>query len=329
MQCYNVTGDPEFLNAARSWSEAAGWSCGEKRPLNADDVASAQTFLDVYFADKKPEQIEQIRRIFESEYFGQDMIAYKKVGNNSPWKGEGTVPFIGRHIWWWADSLFMAPPLMARLGAATGDPRYYELLHKLYWDTVAFLYNGEERLIFRDQTLFGAKTPGGKPAFWGRGNGWVIGGLVRTIDYLPETDPMRPKYIRLFQDMMARIVTLQGEDGLWRSSLNEPEWFPMKETSGSSFFCFGLAAGINRGWLDRETYYPHMVCAWEGLVGCLSPEGQLQWSQGVGDRPRKTDSGNSNIYTQGSFLMAAAEIYRMETTRNRDAANGANLGKLK
>lgn len=159
--------------------------------------------------------------------------------------------------------------------------------------------------------FFEKKTPKGQPVFWGRGNGWVIGGLARTIEYIPKDDPMRPRYIQLFQDMMERIVSLQGEDGLWRASLNEPEWFPMKETSGSSFFCFGLAKGIHEGWLDRETYLPAAKKAWIGLVGCLSPEGKVQWAQPVADQPYVTRKYNTGSYTQGAFLLAAAEIYTL------------------
>ena len=106
----------------------------------------------------------------------------------------------------------MAPLVIARMGAATGDPRYYELLHRLYWDSVDYLYHPEAKLFFRDKRFFDRKAPNGEPVFWGRGNGWVIGGLVRTIDFIPEKDPMRGKYIQLFRDMMSRLIALQGDD---------------------------------------------------------------------------------------------------------------------
>jgi rhamnogalacturonyl hydrolase YesR len=316
--CYEATGETEFLKAARDWCASGNYHIGGGHLQNGDAICTAQTFLDVYSVDKDPNQIESINSVFEKYYFIADKKADRKLLGYAPWMGpndsstaNATGPFDGRHVFWWADSLYMTPPLMARLGAVTGNPAYYELLHELFWGAVDHLYDPDEQLFFRDMRFFKRKTPKGQPVFWARGQGWVIGGLVRTIDFIPESDPMRGKYIKLFQEMMERIVSLQGEDGLWRSSVNEPEWFPMKETSGSSFFTFGLAAGINRGWLDREKYTPFADKAWKGLSACVSGEGKVQWSQPVADQPFVTRKENTRSYTQGAFLLAAAEIYKL------------------
>jgi len=304
--CYEATGNEAFLNAARNWTKTP---FSTRHGVNADAICTAQTFLDVYRVDKDETLIAPIKEIFETEYFGRDVLERKKMGH-AIWKEESR-PFIGRNLWWWCDALYMAPPVIARMGKATGDPRYFELLHKLYWDSTAYLYNPEERLFFRDKRFFDKKAPNGEPVFWGRGNGWVIGGLVRTIDFIPENDPMRAKYIKLFQDMMSRLVTLQGDDGLWRASVNDPTWFPMPETSGSGFFVYGLAGGINRGWLDRETYLPAAEKGWKGLVNALNAQGKVQWSQLVAAEPYPTKKEHTRSYTQGIFLLAASEMYKL------------------
>jgi len=305
--CYEATGNQAFLSAARKWTETP---FGTRHPLHADAICTAQTYLDVYRVDKDEALIAPVREIFETEYFGVDVLVRKKMGH-AIWK-EASRPFTGRHLWWWCDALYMAPPVIARMGNATGDPRYFELLHTLYWDSVDYLYNPEEKLFFRDKAFFRKLTPKGEPVFWGRGNGWVIGGLVRTIDYIPESDPMRQKYINLFKEMMSRLVTLQGEDGLWRSSVNEPSWFPMPETSSSGFYVFGLAAGLNRGWIEGEAYQKAAEEGWKGLIDALSPEGKVQWSQGVAASPYPTRKEHTRAYTQGIFLLAAAEMYKLE-----------------
>ncbi len=54
--------------------------------------------------------------------------------------------------WWWCDALFMAPPVLARLAAATGDECYLEFLNTMFWDTYDFLKgncNGFSRLARR------------------------------------------------------------------------------------------------------------------------------------------------------------------------------------
>jgi rhamnogalacturonyl hydrolase YesR len=314
--CYQATGEEEFLTAAREWCASADWTITEKIRQNADVICSAQTFINIYSVDRDPKQIAHIDEIFHQYYFGQETVTKSLMGH-AIWR-ESSRPMTGRNLWWWCDALYMAPPVLAGLGQATGNPQYYELLHRLYWDAVEYLYRPEERLFLRDKDYFTKQTPGGKPVFWGRGNGWVIGGLVRTIDCLPESDPMRPKYIKLFQDMMSRIVTLQGDDGMWRSSLNEPSWYPMKESSGSSFFTFGLAAGINRGWLDRATYLPAMEKGWAGLLNCLSPEGKVRWAQAVAGWPGPVKEEDTSSYTQGAFLLAAAEVYKLEHQKSYD-----------
>ena len=304
--CYEATGREAFLNAARKWTKTP---FSTSHGVNADAICTAQTFLDVYRVDQDESLIAPIKKIFEAEYFGADVLERKKIVH-AIWKEESR-PFIGRNLWWWCDALYMAPPVIARMGKATGDPRYLKLLHKLYWDSVDYLYNPEAKLFFRDKRFFNRKAPNGEPIFWGRGNGWVIGGLVRTIDYIPESDPMRKAYIKLFRDMMSRLVTLQGDDGLWRSSLNDPTWFPMPESSGSGFFVFGLAAGLNRGWLEGERYREAAKKGWKGLVNVLSPDGKVQWSQPVADHPFETHKEDTRAYTQGAFLLAAAEMYKL------------------
>ena len=44
---YEATGDETFYNAAKDWCEDAGWKMSGS-PFFADDICSAQTFLDVY-----------------------------------------------------------------------------------------------------------------------------------------------------------------------------------------------------------------------------------------------------------------------------------------
>ena len=141
---------------------------------------------------------------------------------------------------------------------------------------------------------------------------WLGHWRSRSYDRLhPGRRPNAHKYVNLFREMMARLVTLQGQDGLWRSSVNDPAWYPMPETSGSGFFVFALAAGINRGWLDEKSYRQAAEKGWEGLVSTLSPQGKVQWSQPVSAQPYATRKEQTRSYTQGIFLLAASEMYQL------------------
>ncbi len=306
---YRATGESHFSDQARAWCEAAGWTLPENH-FFADDICTGQTFLDIYLDGGEPYMIADVKASLE-EYFAKESVHWKEVGW-PVWREEDQErPFTGRNAWWWCDSLYMAPPLLTRLYAATGDQRYLDLLNNFYWDSVDYLFSEEEGLFYRDKRFFDAKTPGGRPVFWSRGNGWVYAGLIRLLDYLPEDDPYRPRYLELYRKMTRAIVRYQGDDGMWRSSLNEPSWQPFKESSGTSFFCFGLLGGINRGYLDRRAFLPVALKAWEGLTGCVDTSGKLGYAQLVSGEPANVRPEDFIDYTHGAFLLAASELYRM------------------
>ncbi|MEA2067984.1 MAG: glycoside hydrolase family 88 protein [Verrucomicrobiota bacterium] len=307
---YEATGDSLFYDGAKAWCESAKWKSRAVLGGNfhADCVCVAQTYLDIYMKEKNPLMIADIQANLEG-YFGKETLFYKEMGY-AGWK-DAERPFIGRNLWWWSDALYMAPAVFARMHAATGESRYLDLLHRLYWDSVDFLYCEEEGLFMRDESFFDKKTPEGRPVFWGRGNGWVYAGLMRMLPYIPDHDPQKEKYIRLFQELTRVIVSYQQSDGLWRSSLNEPSWRPNPETSASSFFCYGLLAGINSGYLDAKTWLPSALRAWEGLLNCINTDGRLGFAQLVAAAPGITRAEDSIDYTHGAFLLAASELYKM------------------
>ena len=107
---------------------------------------------------------------------------------------------------------FHGPPVFAKMNAVDPNPKWLDLMHSLYWDSVAFLYDPAEGLFYRDAKYFPdkKKTPSGKKMFWSRGNGWVYAGIIRTLDELPQDDPQRQKYIDLFKQMTPAIVKFRA-----------------------------------------------------------------------------------------------------------------------
>ena len=321
---YQATGDKVFYNAAKKWCDAAGWKIAGS-PYFADDICSAQTMLDIYLDDKEPYMIANIKAALEP-YFTKKIIN-RKEAVVALWGGAET-EFCGKDVWWWSDSLYMAPPVFAKMYAATGDERYLEVLHRLYWDSADNLFDKKEGLFSRDIRFINAKTPNGKKDFWGRGNGWTYAGIMRMIDLIPDNDPQKARYINLFKEMTRAIVKYQQADGLWRASLNDPAWYPKKETSSTSFFCYGLLAGINKGYLDKHSYLPVALKAWDGLLGCVSSDGCLEYAQ-LGDIQSHNTRPNDFVdYTHGAFLLAGSELYKMNLTE-KDFAEIANPYKIR
>src|SRR5690606_32076633 len=98
----------------------------------------------------------------------------------------------------------------------------------------------------------GKREANGKKIFWSRGNGWVVGGLVRLLEELPKDHPKRGFYLKQYQDMMARVIELQQPDGLWCSSLLDPAAYPGGESSGTGFYVYSMAWGVNNKLLDKK-----------------------------------------------------------------------------
>ncbi|OAM90288.1 glycoside hydrolase family 88 protein [Termitidicoccus mucosus] len=212
--------------------------------------------------------------------------------------------------WSWCDALFMAPPSLARLYEYTGDIRYLDYMNDRWWHTTAYLYDKDEHLYYRDSRYFEKREANGQKVFWGRGNGWVLGGLARILQSMPAAYPDRPRYEQLFRDMCGRFLALQGADGLWRASLLDPASYPAPETSSTGFAAYAFAWGVNAGLLDRAAYWPATLKAWRGLLSHVTPEGKVGSCQPIGADPRKITEDDTDVYGPGAFLLAGAEIYK-------------------
>ena len=138
-----------------------------------------------------------------------------------------------------------------------------------------------------------------------------MGGTVRVLEALGDDHPMRDKFLALHRRMAEVIISLQQPDGLWRSSLLDPEEFPTPETSGSAFFTYALAWGINHGTLDRETYLPHVIRGWNALAAKVDEQGKLTHVQRVAGAPGKVNPQDTHEYAVGALLLAGTEVAKL------------------
>jgi len=277
------------------------WKTG-KRWYHADDIAICQTYIDLYKIEKKQEMIQPLI----------DTLAIF-MKNPYPSKGAETIK------WWWCDALFMAPPTLVKLGMVTGNNEYLAYSDQLFKECYNLLYDKEEHLFARD-LKYVIKNDGkdireanGKKIFWSRGNGWVMGGIVRVLQELPVNYAGREFYVTLFKEMSARLKELQQPDGLWRASLLDPESYPGGEVSGSGFDCYAMAWGINNGILSKDEYLPVVEKAWIALNKCVGKDGHVGWVQPIGADPKKNFNAESwEVYGSGAFLLAGSEVIKLK-----------------
>jgi len=290
--------EPKYRDAMMDMGKKFEWKLRGQRP-NADDQSVGQAYLDLYLQKKDPAMMQPTQAVLDS-------ILAAPRGSTNP----------GKEIeWWWCDALFMSPPLWARMYAATGDRKYIIYLDEEWAKTSDRLYDTKEHLYARDIGYLTRTEANGKKMFWSRGEGWVMGGMVRTLQYLPQDDPARVKYITQFKEMAARMKELQGPDGLWKAGLLDPADYDLPELSGSSFITYGLAAGINQGWLDKKTYLPVVKKAWAGLLHHVYADGRLGCIQQTGPEPAPFRASASYTYGVGAYLLAGSEIRKMNGHR--------------
>ena len=299
MALAGISKDVKYRDAMLAMGRGNGWKPGPL-PYHADDHCVGQAYVELYLLQREPGMIAPLRERFDF------ILANQPASTNLEFHQKGS-----QQRWSWCDALFMAPPAWVQLSAATGEAKYLDYAVQEWWRTTDYLYDKDEHLFFRDSTYFNRREVNGKKVFWGRSNGWVMGGLVRVLQYLPKDHPDRPRLEQLFKEMAAKILTCQQPDGLWRASLLDPDRFPLKETSGSGFYTYALAWGVNHGLLDRAQFEPAVRKAWATLIGCVAADGKLMHVQPIGEAPNKFKDDSTEIYGVGAFLLAGSEIYRM------------------
>ncbi len=299
---YETTQSPKIWKAMYEMGEANEWKPGP-RLHHADDHAICQTYIDMYRISGEKKMIEPFQETFEKFI-------------NTPYKAKG----IHEITWWWCDALFMAPPAFVKMGVTFQDDTYFEWNDKLWKECYDLLWDKEHHLYARDMSykwnepgIEAKKEANGKKIFWSRGNGWVMGGLVRVLSELPADYSNRDFYVTNFREMAESILALQQEDGLWRASLLDPASYPGGEASGSGFYTYALAWGINNGLLDREKYLPAVEKAWIGLNSLIQPDGHVGWCQPIGADPKKNFKAESwEVYGTGAFLLAGSEVIKLD-----------------
>lgn len=316
MAAYRATGEKAYLEQAMRWADKHDWQVGNERS-GANVLTCCQTYLQLH---EEKQDAAMVRPLVEWLASGKP---------NTP---------TGAKVWYleggrrYADSLYVGPPTLAMLAKATGEPKYLDWMHAFSWDVHRELFDKEENLFYRDKRFIAkegdepvsqADTEGKrtswvhtltrhrKKVLWSRGNGWVFAGIARILQYLPGDDPQRPRHEALFKNMATSLLERQMGDGLWPVNLADRWEYTMPETSGTGFFCYGLAWGVNAGLLDGDVYEEPIYRAWKGLTGCLSADGKVQWGQPVAAGPYEVRKGDSHEYVTGTFLLAGSEVLKM------------------
>ena len=299
----------QMLNYSIRWAEHNQWKgATEPNPANwkykqygegqdyvlfGDWQICFQTYIDLYQIKNEEIRVKRAKEVMGYE-------ADSKVHD----------------YWWWADALYMVMPVMTKMYKLTGDEKYLKKLYEniLYSDSIMLDY--ETRLYYRDGKYVYPKhkTASGKKDFWARGDGWVLAGLAKVLQDMPETYVRQPFFVEKYVNMARAVKKTQQPQGHWTRSMMDPQQAPGYETSGTAFFCYGLLWGVNHGYLSKKEFGPTIEKAWNYLTTiALQRDGKIGYVQPIGERaiPGQTVDANSQAnFGVGAFLLAACEYVR-------------------
>jgi unsaturated rhamnogalacturonyl hydrolase len=215
------------------------------------------------------------------------------------------------------DDPYMTVPFLVREWKRTGEAEQLDAAIAQVMGTHRLLFDTEHQLL---RHLWDLKTRKPAGVFWGRGNGWTVLAHVELLANVPPTHPRRPEILAAFRQHMEGIRRCANPAGGWHQVLDHPEsWL---ETSCTGMLTYGIARGINEGWLDGS-FAETARSGWKALQSKVTPEGDLT------DVCGSTDTGDLNYYLDrprlqgdlhgfGSYLLAGAEMVRMQSAKPVD-----------
>lgn len=293
-----VSGDGRYRAAVLDRAALNEWQPGS-RVYHADDHAVIQAYLELYEKDRADYMLTPSRQRL-------DEILAKPSSAPFEWGAPDS-----QQRWDWCDALFMAPASWLMMWKATNDRRYLDFANREWWATTDSLFLPASGWYFRDESFIDQREPNGATVHWSRGNGWVVAGLARVLNLLPEDHPDRRRYLDLYQRMMKAALAAQQPDGMWRAGLLDPAAHSAREVTGTAFMTFALAWGANRGLLPPEKIKPVVTKSWRALIASVQPSGKLVDCQPVGDAPLGFDPEHTEPFGVGAFLLAGSEMHRL------------------
>jgi rhamnogalacturonyl hydrolase YesR len=217
----------------------------------------------------------------------------------------------------WADDLFMAAPYLVRMGAVTGDDRYFDdaakqvvMFNKYLLDQQTGLYRHGWYDLEKRQSAVAC----------GRANGWVVWATSEVLRFLPSSHPLRDQIVSIYRRHLEAIVACQAPSGLWHQVLDRPESY--EETSCTAMYLIGMARGIRSGILDTSFVRP-MLRAWSGLQARISAGGIVRdicRGTEMSDDPDyyfKRERFDNDPRGLGAVITACVEMMHFEKTAEK------------
>ena len=257
-QAYEATGNTEYLDMLINWTEEYLEMGLPEWNVNACAMGHAMITLYDAIGDQKywdlvMSKVDYLRN--RALRFGDNVLQHT-VSSNNDFPEQA-----------WADTLFMAAFFLLRVGAKLKDQDIInDALNQYYWH-IKYLQDERTSLWYHGYNNINKDHMSG--FYWGRANAWAAFTMSKVADVLPECY-LYPKYMDVagsLNEQLAALKTVQTENGLWRTILDDEESY--EEISASA----GIAAAmLTRGNPLHSKYVNKAV---RGLLNNVSEDGKV------------------------------------------------------
>ncbi|OXA75178.1 Rhamnogalacturonyl hydrolase YesR [Flavobacterium aquidurense] len=209
----------------------------------------------------------------------------------------------------WLDDMFMSVPALAQMGSATGDVKYFD-------DAVKQVNQFSKRMFNEQKGIYmhgWVESMSVHPQFhWARANGWAVMTMVELLEVLPKNHPGYPQVLAQLQKHIAGLVQYQDGTGFWHQLLDKNDTY--LETSATAIYAYSIARAINRGYVDKMTYAPAVLLAWNAVATKVNDKGQVEGTcvgTGMGFDPAFYYYRPVSVFAAhgyGPVLLAGAEV---------------------
>lgn len=286
LQLSEVSHYPKYINWLLNIGEKNNWEIHEQKE-GKDEYSISQFYLSIYE--------------FPNIGGSKKLMPTKKKVNAILNNQEDTA-----HHWNSSEALFQNPSVLAKLFKIERDTTYLKHLDSQYKKVYTVLWDKEAQLFYRDSSYLDKKEKNGNKLFSSSSNGGVFAGLAFLISDLPKDWEKRSFYEGVFKQMAQTLKNTQRSDGTWSAGLLGDEGaYKNLEISGTSFFVFGIAWGINNGLLDKTAYEPILLKAWNRIAKHVDKNGEFTTSKKSNEF--KPYAAGFRI---GGFLTAGSELYK-------------------
>lgn len=247
------------------------------------------------------------RRTIEGAFVSFERAPLREPWGGAPLSEEDRVLLAEPGAGVFVDCLHFDPPLFAHLAALTDDAALADLAAE---QALAHL-----RLLLDDSGLvwhFYLEKTGERYGYgWGRGQGWVLLGLLDLLQYLPRAHPARAELSSALARLAHALAERQAPDGSWPTVVSDPASPP--ETSTAAFAAAGFERAVELGLLDESFLAPARL-AWTSTWSNVDEHGILTgvsgavWASTAPSHYPNVPVGFVVPWGQGPLLLAAKQL---------------------